>query len=126
MSAVPPCRCSCSWVWRARQATSRSRDRSGGGDVDLGGVVGGARGTSSTWSEPARPRYRLHMIAWHLRGTVLPEAVDRDVYIVDGRIALEPVEGATTLATDVVMLPGLVDVHAHLALGSPVGDQAPS
>jgi imidazolonepropionase-like amidohydrolase len=55
---------------------------------------------------------------------VLPESVERDLYIVDGRIHLEPVDGATTIAEDLFLLPGLVDVHAHLALASPAGDSA--
>lgn len=46
------------------------------------------------------------------------------MYVVDGRLSFEPVEGATDLAEDVYLLPGLVDVHAHLALASPAGDHA--
>lgn len=64
------------------------------------------------------------MASWHLRGTVLPEDVDRDVYVVGGRISFAPVPDATTLATDVVIVPGLVDVHAHLSLSSPAGAAA--
>ena len=66
------------------------------------------------------------MATWHVRGTILPEAREHDVYVADGRISFEPVAGATTLATDVVLVPGLVDVHAHLSLASPAGDRAPS
>jgi imidazolonepropionase-like amidohydrolase len=62
--------------------------------------------------------------AWHVRGLVLPESVERDVFVVDGRIQFEPVEDASTLATDLVLLPGLVDVHAHLSLASPAGNSA--
>jgi imidazolonepropionase-like amidohydrolase len=65
------------------------------------------------------------MSAWHLRGLVLPEGAEREVYVRDGRVSWEPVEGAVTLATGVYLLPGLVDVHAHLALFSPAGDEAP-
>src|SRR4051794_25395305 len=67
------------------------------------------------------------MSAWHLRGLVLPDDVERDVYVVDGRLTFTPPDHPTsTLATDVYLLPGLVDVHAHLALFSPAGDGASS
>ncbi len=65
------------------------------------------------------------MSAWHLRGLVLPDDVVRDVYVVEGRVTFTPVEDAVTLADDVVLLPGLVDAHAHLSLFSPAGDDAP-
>jgi imidazolonepropionase-like amidohydrolase len=65
-------------------------------------------------------------MAYHLRGTLLPDDVVRDVYVDDrGRITFEPVEGAETVSTDGVVVPGLVDVHAHLSLHSPAGDDAP-
>lgn len=67
------------------------------------------------------------MTVWHLRGLVLPDGIERDVYVVGGRLTFEmPDVPTTTLATDVYLLPGLVDVHAHLALFSPAGDTAPS
>ncbi len=56
----------------------------------------------------------------HLRGRVLPEGEQRDVYVVDGRITFESVRGARTLAANGWLLPGLVDAHAHLALASPL------
>jgi len=56
---------------------------------------------------------------FHLHGLVLPDDVERDVWIADGRFQADPVDDATTLATDAVLLPGLVDAHAHLALHSP-------
>lgn len=61
---------------------------------------------------------------YRIRGTILPEAGIRDVFVVDGRFTFEPVEGARTLLTDCIMLPGLVDAHAHLSLASPAGDEA--
>lgn len=64
--------------------------------------------------------------AWHLRGLLLPEGVERDLWVRDGRITSTPVEDAISLGSDFVLLPGLVDVHAHLALFSPAGDEAPS
>src|SRR5437867_2694101 len=58
--------------------------------------------------------YRIH-------GTVLPGRELREVFVVDGRFTFEPVESAETLLEDAILLPGLVDVHAHLGLGSPSG-----
>jgi len=46
------------------------------------------------------------------------------VYIVDGRFTFDPVEGARTLLENAYLLPGLVDVHAHLALASPAPEDA--
>lgn len=66
------------------------------------------------------------MSAWHLRGVLLPHGAEGDLWVADGRITYRSVEGATTLATDVVVMPGLVDVHAHLSLFSPAGDDAPA
>lgn len=56
---------------------------------------------------------------------MLPEAVERDVYVVDGRLSFEPVDDAVTLAVDVYLVPGLVDAHAHLSLFSPAADDSP-
>ncbi len=64
--------------------------------------------------------------AFHLRATVLPQDVLRDVYVTAGCISFEPVAGAVTVATSGYVLPGLVDAHAHLALASPAGDAAPA
>lgn len=66
---------------------------------------------------PARGRFHLH-------GRVLPDDAERDVWIADGRFLAEPVDDAVTLATDAVLLPGLVDAHAHLALHSPAPPSA--
>lgn len=62
--------------------------------------------------------------AYLVTGTVLPSGDRIEVYVVDGRFTFRPVEGARALAEDVVMVPGLVDVHAHLALNSPAPDDA--
>jgi hypothetical protein len=62
---------------------------------------------------------------WHVRGLVLPGSAERDLFIDDGRIQVEPVAGPSAIATDLFLLvPGLVEVHAHLALASPAGDGA--
>lgn len=62
---------------------------------------------------------------YHFRGAVLPDGDVRDVYIgADGCFADGPIDARTVL-NDGVLLPGLVDVHAHLSLSSPAGDDAP-
>jgi imidazolonepropionase-like amidohydrolase len=61
--------------------------------------------------------YRIH-------GTLLPGGDVREIFVVDGRFTFEPVEGAETLVEDAVLLPGLVDVHAHLGLASPAASGA--
>jgi imidazolonepropionase-like amidohydrolase len=58
----------------------------------------------------------------HLRGVVLPEGDERDLYIVAGRLSAAPVAGAATILERGFITPGLVDVHAHLTIASPVGD----
>ena len=62
----------------------------------------------------------------HLRGTVLPDGVERDVYVHNGRFTFEPpATEPVTLADRGWLVPGLVDCHAHLSLHSPAGDDAP-
>lgn len=56
----------------------------------------------------------------HLRGTVLPDGEIRDLWLVDGMISDEPVNGAHTVADGVWIVPGLVDAHCHV--GIPYGD----
>ena len=53
----------------------------------------------------------------HVRGVVLPDAEERDLWIVDGRLTLEPVAGAETVAAGGWIVPGLVDAHCHIGLG---------
>ena len=55
--------------------------------------------------------------AHHLRGVLLPEAEERDLWIVDGRITFESVPDTDTLATSGWVLPGLVDAQCHIGLG---------
>ena len=52
----------------------------------------------------------------HLSGVVLPSGERRDLWVVDGRIRTEPVQNARTVATDVWLMPGLVDAHCHVGL----------
>jgi imidazolonepropionase-like amidohydrolase len=58
--------------------------------------------------------------ALHLRGVVLPDDVERDLYVADGKITYEPVATATTVLTGGWIIPGLVDAHCHIGL-SPDG-----
>lgn len=59
-------------------------------------------------SEPAK--------ALHLRGILLPDDVERDVWVVGDRLTFEPVPGAETVADRGYLLPGLVDAHCHIGL----------
>jgi imidazolonepropionase-like amidohydrolase len=49
------------------------------------------------------------------RGPVLPDGEARDLYVVDGRVSLEPQRGAETAAEGWIV-PGLVDAHCHVGL----------
>lgn len=53
---------------------------------------------------------------FHLRGVVLPDGGERDIWISDGRISFTPVEGARTL-DGAFLVPGLVDAHCHPGIG---------
>lgn len=62
-----------------------------------------------------------------VRGVVLPDDAERDLWIVGDRITLEPVPGATTVADRGYILPGLVDAHCHIGIepgGRPIGSLA--
>jgi len=63
------------------------------------------------------------MTALHLRGVVLPEGEERDLWIVNGRIRTQPVPGARTVVDGGYLLPGLVDAHCHVGMAQTV-DQA--
>ncbi len=54
----------------------------------------------------------------HLRGPVLvgPDDVRGQAWVVGGRITYEPVDGA--VAVDGWVIPGLVDAHCHIGLGT--------
>jgi imidazolonepropionase-like amidohydrolase len=62
--------------------------------------------------------------ALHLRGIVLPEGIQRDLFVVAGRITFQPADDARTVLDGGWLVPGLVDAHAHLALASPAPEQA--
>jgi imidazolonepropionase-like amidohydrolase len=57
--------------------------------------------------------------ALRVRGTVLPEGDQQDLYVVDGRITFEAVADAADIAADLGptwIVPGLVDAHCHVGL----------
>ena len=53
----------------------------------------------------------------HVRGLGLPDEAPVELWIVDGRISLEPVTGSDTVFDGGWILPGLVDAHCHVGLG---------
>jgi len=55
--------------------------------------------------------------ALHVRGVVLPDGEERDLWVVDGRVTFEAVPGAETVAAGGFVVPGLVDAHCHIGLG---------
>jgi imidazolonepropionase-like amidohydrolase len=55
----------------------------------------------------------------HVRASRLPDEAATELWIVDGRISLEPVTGADTVFDGGWILPGLVDAHCHVGLGDP-------
>lgn len=60
----------------------------------------------------------------HLRGVLLPGDGPNDVWVVDGRLTFDPVQGAQTVVDRGWILPGLVDAHCHVGLqhDGPVAD----
>lgn len=60
------------------------------------------------------------MTSLRFTGVLLPSDVERDLYVVDGRITFEPVPSAETVTRAGYILPGLVDAHCHL-WNSPAG-----
>ncbi|HKD98741.1 MAG TPA: amidohydrolase family protein [Micromonosporaceae bacterium] len=58
-------------------------------------------------------------MALHVRGVVLPDDEVRDLWLVDDRVTLQPVPGATTVSDGGYVLPGLVDAHCHIGIAAP-------
>jgi imidazolonepropionase-like amidohydrolase len=54
--------------------------------------------------------------ALHLRGVLLPEEEQRDVWIVEGRLTFTPVSDANTIADGGWIVPGFVDAHCHIGV----------
>jgi imidazolonepropionase-like amidohydrolase len=87
-------------------------------------MCGGA-GPNGNVQTGARTQPRLHeRRALHLRGVVLPDGVERDVFVVDGHFTFTEPADAETVFRSGWLIPGLVDAHAHLALYSPAADDA--
>jgi imidazolonepropionase-like amidohydrolase len=61
--------------------------------------------------------------SFHARGVVLPGGEERDLFVRDGRITLDPVEDARTILRGGYLIPGLVDAHAHLPFAGPAPDE---
>jgi imidazolonepropionase-like amidohydrolase len=64
------------------------------------------------------------MTALHMRGVVLPEGEERDLWMVNGRIRTEAVAGAETIVDGGFLLPGLVDAHCHVGIAAQDVDDA--
>ena len=62
----------------------------------------------------------------HLSGVLLPEGEHRDLWIADGLIHTDPVRDAVTIASDVWLMPGLVDAHCHVGLAKHGGVDRPT
>lgn len=56
------------------------------------------------------------MVAFRVRGRSLPDEGPVELWIVDGKISLDPVSGAESLCEDGWILPGLVDAHCHVGI----------
>ncbi|GAA1545241.1 amidohydrolase family protein [Dactylosporangium maewongense] len=54
--------------------------------------------------------------ALHVRGVLLPDDTQTDIWLVGDRVTLSPVPGAVTVADGGFVLPGLVDAHCHLGI----------
>ncbi|MGH3670492.1 MAG: amidohydrolase family protein, partial [Pseudonocardiaceae bacterium] len=61
--------------------------------------------------------------ALHVRGMLLPGGEPGELWVSGGMISAEPVPGAVTACDGGYVLPGLVDAHCHIGIGSqgPVG-----
>jgi imidazolonepropionase-like amidohydrolase len=58
----------------------------------------------------------------HIRGALLPEGKERDVFVRGGRITFETADDARTILDGGYVIPGLVDAHAHLPFAGPAAD----
>ena len=55
-------------------------------------------------------------VSVHLRGVVLPDGIERDLWLHDGVIGHEPVRDAVTVAAEGWIMAGFVDAHCHVGL----------
>ena len=51
-----------------------------------------------------------------IRGVVLPDGEERELWVHDGVLVEGPLSGARTLADGCWIIPGLVDAHNHIGL----------
>jgi imidazolonepropionase-like amidohydrolase len=58
----------------------------------------------------------------HIRGVLLPDGQERDLFVRDGRITFQAADDARTILDRGYVIPGLVDAHAHLPLAGPAPD----
>jgi len=58
-------------------------------------------------------------MSYRLRGVVLPDDEERDLYVAGDRISFEPLGGAELVVDGWWLLPGLVDVHTHPGPSTP-------
>ncbi len=58
------------------------------------------------------------MPALHVRGIFLPDEVERDAWIVDGRLTFSHVADAETISSSGWVLPGLIDAHCHIGIAA--------
>ena len=57
--------------------------------------------------------------AYHVRGVLLPDERHADLWVTgDGLVSAEPIPAAETLADRGWIVPGLVDAHCHIGLGT--------
>jgi len=56
-------------------------------------------------------------VALHLRGVFLPDEIERDAWVLDGRLTFtRPAAAADTIASGGWITPGFVDAHCHVGL----------
>lgn len=60
----------------------------------------------------------------HIRGTLLPDGEQRDLFVHGRAFTFEATGDAKTILEDGYLLPGLVDVHTHLPFHSPAPEGA--
>jgi imidazolonepropionase-like amidohydrolase len=58
------------------------------------------------------------MTALRVRGVVLPDGEERELWIVNGRVRTAPVPGAESVVDGGFLVPGLVDAHCHIGLAA--------
>src|SRR5262249_59355478 len=57
------------------------------------------------------------MTVLHVRGVLLPEEIERDAWLVDGKLTFDRYAGAAeTISDGGYVLPGFVDAHCHIGL----------